>query len=432
MTNTPPKELAAAVQFGTPREVREARLELYTLASQNDIRLASIQELYMARARGEHQIKFCVPALNIRGLTFQTMRAIFRAAKRQDAGAFIFELARSEMGYTKQSPEEYVAMVLAAALAEKWTGPVFVQGDHFQAKATRSGVAKVGEIEAIKKLIESSLSAGILNIDIDMSTLVDLEKLTVEDQQVPNVRFTNELQNFIREREQKCIVTSVGGELGHIGGTNSTKEECEVFLSQVPGLSKLSIQTGTQHGGVISEDGTVQKMTVDFSLHKELSGFIREKFGLAGTVQHGASTLQDEAFGMLPESEAVEVHLATGIQNMIMDHPAFPEALLENMHNYIDEKYSSELGKMSDAQFHYRMRKNAWGEFKRELWELPDPVTATLSNLVEEWMTRMFGWLEATGTRELVNKTIKHPAFEPIILSGKTEVSEGETKGLGD
>jgi len=360
------------------------------------------------------------------------MRAIFRAAKRQDAGAFIFELARSEMGYTKQSPEEYVAMVLAAALAEKWTGPVFVQGDHFQAKAARSGVAKVGEIESIKKLIDSSLAAGILNIDIDMSTLVDLEKVTVEDQQVPNVRFTNELQDFIREREQKGIVTSVGGELGHIGGTNSTKEECEVFLSQVPGLSKLSIQTGTQHGGVVSEDGTVQKMTVDFSLHKELSGFIREKFGLAGTVQHGASTLQDEAFHILPESEAVEVHLATGIQNMIFDHPAFPENLLLAMYGFVDEKYGNERGKMTEAQFHYRMRKNGWGEFKRELWEMPESVSETLSNVVEEWMTRMFGWLETTGTKGLVNKTIRHPAFEPMIRSEKTEVSAEETKGLGD
>lgn len=432
MTNTTPKDLAAAVQFGSPREVREARLELYTQAARSGIRLASIQELYMARARGEHQTKFCVPALNIRGLTFQTMRAIFRAAKRQNAGAFIFELARSEMGYTKQAPEEYVAMVLAAALAEKWTGPVFVQGDHFQAKATRSGVVKTGEIEAIKKLIESSLAAGILNIDIDMSTLVDLEKLTIEDQQVPNVRFTNDLQNFIREREQRGIVTSVGGELGHIGGTNSTKEECEVFLSQVSGLSKLSIQTGTQHGGVVSEDGTVQKMAVDFSLHKELSAFIREEFGLAGTVQHGASTLQDEAFRILPESGAVEVHLATGIQNMIFDHPAFPENLQLAMYGYIDEKYDKDRGEMTEAQFHYRMRKNAWGEFKRELWEMPDSVSNTLSNVVEEWMTRMFGWLEATGTRELVNETIKHPAFKPLFRTEKTEVSAEETKGLGD
>jgi len=62
-------------------------------------------------------------------------KAIFRVAKRNSAGAFIFEIAKSEMGYTGQPAAEYVAVILAAALKELWQGPVFVQGDHFQISA---------------------------------------------------------------------------------------------------------------------------------------------------------------------------------------------------------------------------------------------------------------------------------------------------------
>jgi len=50
----------------------------------------------------------------------------------------------------------------------------------------------------------------------------------------------------------------------------------------------------------------------------------REKYKMGGTVQHGASTLPDEMFHKFKEHGAVEVHLATGFQNLIFDHPYFP------------------------------------------------------------------------------------------------------------
>ena len=44
-------------------------------------------------------------------------------AKKLNAGAFIFEIARSEIGYTEQRPHEYAAVVLGAALREGFTRP---------------------------------------------------------------------------------------------------------------------------------------------------------------------------------------------------------------------------------------------------------------------------------------------------------------------
>ena len=71
-----------------------------------------------------------MPAINIRGMAYDTARALFRARKSLDAGAVICEIARSEISYTDQRPAEYTCVVLAAALREGWKGPIFLQGDH--------------------------------------------------------------------------------------------------------------------------------------------------------------------------------------------------------------------------------------------------------------------------------------------------------------
>ena len=46
-----------------------------------------------------------------------------------------------------------------------------------------------------------------------------------------------------------------------------------------------------------------------------------------GAVQHGASTLPDELFHRFPAVETAEIHLATGFQNALYEHPAFPQEL---------------------------------------------------------------------------------------------------------
>ena len=73
--------------------VRAAALELGVYA-------ASIHDLYMARGRGDAPMTFTTPAFNLRALSHHAARAMFRAANKINAGAFIFELARSEMSYT--------------------------------------------------------------------------------------------------------------------------------------------------------------------------------------------------------------------------------------------------------------------------------------------------------------------------------------------
>src|SRR3990172_5749942 len=219
---------------------------------------ASIHDLYMARGRGEVS-GFTVPALNLRTQVFDMARVATLAARELDAGAVIFELARSEQEYTFQRPGEYITGVLAGTIAGGWSGPVFVQGDHYQFNAKKYATDPEAVTEGLRRLAVEALGAGYGNIDIDSSTLVDLSQPTIDEQQRTNYTRCAELAALLREHEPNGQTTSVGGEIGEVGKKNSTPDELRAFLDgfrreldrlaspSAGGLSKVSLHTGTSH-----------------------------------------------------------------------------------------------------------------------------------------------------------------------------------------
>src|SRR3989442_13290364 len=323
--------------FGTPEDRDQARWLIWEIGQHAGVRPASIHELYLARGRGEVRA-FTTPAINVRVLAYDSGRAVFRAARRLDVGAVICEIARSEIAYTDQRPAEYVAVMTAAALREGFTGPLFIQGDHVQVNAKKYAADAEAELKALRALIEEELHAGFYNVDVDTSTLVDLSKPNLDEQQRTNYERAAELTKFIRDREPDGMTVSVGAEIGEVGGKNSDVHELKAFmegyrrtlkrLGTASGISKISVQTGTSHGGVVLPDGSIAKVQLDLQALKALSHDARTKYGLGGAVQHGASTLPPEAFSQFPQCEAVEIHLATNFQTIVMDHPAVPPALL--------------------------------------------------------------------------------------------------------
>ncbi|MEK7774045.1 MAG: class II fructose-bisphosphate aldolase, partial [Deltaproteobacteria bacterium] len=393
--------------FSADKEVlQESRRLIKLIAGALGARADSIHDLYEAVGRGECG-GFTVPAVNIRGLTYDTARAYFRSAIKNNAGAFIFEIAKSEIDYTGQRPAEYAACVLAAAVKEGFRGPVFIQGDHFQVSEKNFTRDREAEVAGLKKLIKEAIDAGFYNIDIDSSTVVDLSKPDVMEQQRPNFETTALLTGHIRASEPEGITVSIGGEIGEVGGRNSTEEELRAFmdgyLSALPrgikGISKISIQTGTSHGGVVLPDGAIAKVKVDFDTIERLSRAARASYGLGGVVQHGASTLPDEAFHMFVQRGAVEVHLATGFQNMVYDSPAFPENLRNEIYRHLMEKHSNERKPAdTEEQFIYKTRKKGFGPFKEKIWTIEEPRREKISKELEARFDLYFEQLNAKNT----------------------------------
>ena len=379
---------------------------------------ASIQPLYEAMGRGELK-GFTVPAINIRGLTYDAAQAVFRSAIKGQVGPVIFEIARSEIDYTSQRPIEYICAVTAAAIKTGYRGPIFLQGDHFQINAKKFTADAAKETQAVKNLIWEAIEAGFYNIDIDTSTLVDLTKATVKEQQKINYSLAAELTTMIRDLEPEGITVSVGGEIGEVGGKNSTVEELQAFMDgyleelkksgeSLKGISKISVQTGTTHGGVPLADGSVAKVKIDFAVLEKLSELARSQYGLSGAVQHGASTLPDEAFDRFPAMGTAEIHLATGFQNIIYDSSNFPKNLREKIYEYFKSEMKNEWKeKDTEEQFIYKTRKKGFGPFKLEMWHLPAETRNKLGAELEKQFTFLFDKLKVTSTREIVEKYIQ-------------------------
>jgi fructose/tagatose bisphosphate aldolase len=401
--------------FNANDEVKnEARRVITEVAQSLGIPSASIQNLYEAMGRGEVS-GFTVPAINIRALTYDTARAVFRAAKKNNNGALIFEIAKSEIGYTDQRPAEYTACVLAAAIKEGWRGPVFIQGDHFQINAKKYAQDGEKEVGALKGLIKEAISGRFYNIDIDASTIVDLSKPTVTEQQRPNFEVTAALTEHIRDLEPEGVTISIGGEIGEVGGKNSTEEELRAFMDgylailgkRMKGISKISIQTGTSHGGVVMPDGSIAKVKVDFDTIENLSKVAREVYGLSGVVQHGASTLPDDAFDIFTKRGAAEVHLATGFQNIQYESTAMPEGLRKEVYRHLIDNLSREWKEgMTEEQFIYKTRKKGLGPFKEKFWNIPEENRAHIGRELEERFDLLFKKLNAVDTQDHVKKWV--------------------------
>ncbi|MBE3135633.1 MAG: class II fructose-bisphosphate aldolase, partial [Acidobacteria bacterium] len=300
----------------------------------------------------------------------------------------------------------------------------------------------------LKALIAEEIAAGFYNIDIDTSTLVDLGQPTLEEQQRTNFELAIRFTEHIRRHEPKGITISVGGEIGEVGGKNSDVHELRAFMSGynagIPkgmvGISKISVQTGTAHGGFVMPDGTVRKdVKIDVETLGELSRVGRAEFGLGGAVQHGASTLPLDAFDAFPRVGACEIHLATDFQNMTYDHPLFPRDLKDEMYAWIREHAADER-KPNDTedQFIYKARKKALGPFKERLWNLPAGVQEALGRALEERFSFLMQKLQVQDTSAVVARHVK-PV--PVVFDRQAEIaaaggtisaSEKKADGLAD
>ena len=200
------------------------------------------------------------------------------------------------------------------------------------------------------------------------------------------------------------------------------------------------MQTGTAHGGFINADGSVRKdVKIDLTTLEELSSVARKDYGLAGAVQHGASTLPPDAFDAFPRVGACEIHLATDFQNMVYEHPQLPADLKAEMYAWLRENALEERKpKDTEEQFIYKARKKAIGPFKRRMWSIPEDARHAIGQSLEERFTFLMQQLKIEGTAPTVEKYVRVPQVpidrdsEIVAAGGKITAEEKKAEGLAD
>jgi fructose/tagatose bisphosphate aldolase len=293
--------------------------------------------------------------------------------------------------------------VLGAAIAEGYQGPVFLQGDHFQISPARYATDPQSEIAAVRDLIATAIKVGFYNIDIDASTLVNLDAPSPAAQQAENGRVTAILSATIRDLEPAGITVAIGGEIGEVGSHLSTPVELEAFMTcfhkemaqlapEKPSLCKISVHTGTKHGGEMRPDGSFAPIELDFAALQTMSALARTKYGMGGCVQHGASTLSMAYFPKLAAHGAVEVHLATGLMRTFYTH--IPESLRREMRDWMEMEYAAKREpEMSDVQFYHSVEMLALRPFKSKILALSSdelfPLMAAWETQFEEFINHL-------------------------------------------
>ena len=412
---------ARAAALAEPDVRQAANWAIREAAHASGVIPASIQGLYAARGKDQWSDR-TVPALNLRGWTYQTCRAAFRAARKMESSLLIFEQALAEAVYAAQPPAEYTAGVLAAAMREGHRGPVFLQADHDQVNAVSYAQDPAKETERLSNVIREQIAASFFNIDVDASTVVDLAPPTLVEQQRVNAELTAKFTRLVRTLQPASVTISVGAEIGEVGAHNTTPDELRAFMATYPaalaaagggaGITKVSVNSGTYHGGKVLPDGTLAKVPVAFDTLADISRVCRAEFGLAGAVQHGASTLPMDFFGKFPQSGTVEIHLALGFNNLIFDHPRLPQAVKDEIRAYCFTHHGAERKPdQTEAQFIYTTRKKAWAGMKQRFWDLPADIQADLMASLEEMFRDMFTRMKVGGTDELVARFTEAPVI---------------------
>jgi len=168
------------------------------------------------------------------------------------------------------------------------------------------------------------------------------------------------------------------------------------------------VQTGTSHGGVVLPNGKIAEVKVDFDTLKNLSKAGQTKYGMGGAVQHGASTLPDEAFHKFPEINTIEIHLATNFQNKVLDSQLFPKDLYAKMVEWTKVNCASERkAKDTDEQFIYKARKRALGQFKKDIMSMPENIKTGIAAEIEKNFEFLFKQLNVNDTKDFVTGLIK-------------------------
>lgn len=457
-----------AVDFGTgsasPDVMSLARWMILMAGNELGVIPTSIARLYDAMGRGEIEREMTVPAVNVRMNSYETATALFSAAAGMNVNALVQEIARSEIGYTSQRPVEYRSVVVAAALKAGYRGPVVLQGDHFQLnmkKMREGGNTAEKEMGAVEELMDEAVRAGFGSIDLDTSTLElrDQEDLPVDEQLRPNFEAAAKLTLHARQLEKRYKLPwslSLGGESGEVGTQRTSLEEYRAYqaglqaelsrlakesgFDRLLGPNKISINTGTVHGGTPMPDGTIAEVNIGFDTLREIAEAARADGVIVA--QHGASTLDPKYFRMFVDYGVGEVHLATGFQNLTYD--AMPSSLYEEITTWLATGCDSaagtfekvNAGKLTSAQAIYKERKRGTGHFKESIWRMDGEARGKAFESLYSQFAFLFEQLNVQDTIELVKQYVPTPELSmPFPKEGEgveTGLKAHDDPSLGD
>lgn len=322
-----------------------------------------------------------VTAANVR--IQHCFRGIMKAAREMDA-AIIFEIAKSEVGYTDQSPEEYISIVKSLAKEINFNTPYCIHGDHITISENTPDA-----IRSAEDLIRKEIEAGFTSFAIDASHNFNIEAETTREQLADNIEITTRIAKLIKrlmaEKGKKRENYGLEVEVGEIGKIDpetgeqelTTVDEAVTFIKALnengvyPDL--IAINNGTVHGNVYDAEGNIVPLLgIDGLRTREVANAIAS-LGVQ-IAQHGITGTPLELIHKLIDAGIVKGNVATNWQNIALDNMPFD--LVKKMENWTMENYAVKVRakkqSISDKEIIGKNIKYGIRVFKNEIANIDD------------------------------------------------------------
>jgi len=203
----------------------------YSAALQSGIKFSSFHQLYKAVGCGEIISKFSFPVIDIENNSFEHNCLLFGAMRDSDAHLVGLQLTCLDDALKTRLK---IAKIIAAALMEKYSGPLFLVSQDIFFHAIEFESDRVGEIEKAQNLVKSAIDSCIFNLNIDASELVDQNKVDVSERMLMNLKMVAMSINiWIRMYEPKGLTVSVGGKISRTNNSMTTEKELGDFIKRL-------------------------------------------------------------------------------------------------------------------------------------------------------------------------------------------------------
>ncbi|MFH1403232.1 MAG: class II fructose-bisphosphate aldolase [Candidatus Altiarchaeota archaeon] len=342
--------------------------------------------------------KCIVMAANIR--VIHSTRGIMMAAKELDA-TVMFEIAKSEIGYTAQTPKMFVDMIVKTAEELEFDIPYAIHGDHITIKENTPESVGAGE-----QLIKDEIAAGFTSFAIDASHNFNIEASTVKEQLKDNIEITTRLAGLIPE------TAGLEVEVGEVGKKDpktgkqalTTVQEAETFINAIrdAGFSPnlLATNNGTTHGNIYDKDGNiVEQVGIDMERTKAIADAIAPH-GVY-VAQHGITGTPLNLMHLLIEAGVFKGNVGTNWQNIALE--TMPKGLVKRMEEWTlsskhAEKTKAKKPDISRGELIGKNIKHSIKEFKHEIDSLPADAIERIDSATKESAIAFFNAFNAGGT----------------------------------
>ncbi len=348
-----------------------------------------------------------VMAANIR--IIHSTRGIMMAAKELDA-AVMFEIAKSEIGYTAQNPKQFADMVIRTAEELEFNQPYAIHGDHITIKKNTPEDVAAGE-----KLIKDEIAAGFTSFAIDASHNFDIDAPTVAEQLADNIEITSKLAKLIPDTAGLEVEV---GEVGKVDPATGEKAltsvaEAKTFVSAIKdaGFSPnlLATNNGTVHGNIYDEMGNiVEQVGIDIDRTRDIAQAIAPHGVFVA--QHGITGTPLDLMHLLIDAGVFKGNVGTNWQNIALK--SMPEGLVKRMEEWTlasehSQKMKQKKPGIQDLVLLGKNIKHSIKVFKSEIDAISGDDLAKIDAATKKSAVDFFNAFKAEGTAGRVKAHIE-------------------------